>query len=117
MAVRRADRPGGHGAGAGAPRRPARLARKTKRAAFRAWAERSPEHRALRDYACGVKAYYEARAREYDDWVYGTGLFAERDRPDWHAERERSGRPSHSAPGADAGRRMRDRLDDAASAR
>jgi ubiquinone/menaquinone biosynthesis C-methylase UbiE len=36
-----------------------------------------------------VKAYYEARAREYDDWVYGTGLFAERDRPDWHQERER----------------------------
>lgn len=36
-----------------------------------------------------MKAYYEARAREYDDWVYGTGLFAERDRPDWHAERER----------------------------
>jgi ubiquinone/menaquinone biosynthesis C-methylase UbiE len=36
-----------------------------------------------------VKAYYEARAREYDDWVYGTGLFAERDRRNWHAERER----------------------------
>jgi ubiquinone/menaquinone biosynthesis C-methylase UbiE len=36
-----------------------------------------------------VKAYYEARAREYDDWVYGTGLFAERDRPGWHEERER----------------------------
>jgi ubiquinone/menaquinone biosynthesis C-methylase UbiE len=36
-----------------------------------------------------VKAYYEARAREYDDWVYGTGVFAARDRPDWHAERER----------------------------
>jgi ubiquinone/menaquinone biosynthesis C-methylase UbiE len=36
-----------------------------------------------------VKAYYEARAREYDDWVYGTGLFAERDRAGWHAERER----------------------------
>ena len=36
-----------------------------------------------------MKAYYEARAREYDDWVYGTGLFEERDRPDWHAERER----------------------------
>jgi demethylmenaquinone methyltransferase/2-methoxy-6-polyprenyl-1,4-benzoquinol methylase len=35
-----------------------------------------------------VKAYYEARAREYDDWVYGTGLFAERDRPRWHEERE-----------------------------
>ena len=28
-----------------------------------------------------VKAYYEARAREYDDWVYGTGLFETRDRP------------------------------------
>jgi ubiquinone/menaquinone biosynthesis C-methylase UbiE len=36
-----------------------------------------------------VKAYYEARASEYDYRVYGTGLFAERDRPDWHAERER----------------------------
>jgi ubiquinone/menaquinone biosynthesis C-methylase UbiE len=36
-----------------------------------------------------VKAYYEARAREYDDWVYDTGLFADRDRPGWHAERER----------------------------
>jgi ubiquinone/menaquinone biosynthesis C-methylase UbiE len=36
-----------------------------------------------------VKAYYEARAREYDDWVYDTGRFAERDRPGWHAERER----------------------------
>jgi demethylmenaquinone methyltransferase/2-methoxy-6-polyprenyl-1,4-benzoquinol methylase len=36
-----------------------------------------------------VKAYYEARAREYDDWVYGTGLFADRHRLGWHAERER----------------------------
>ena len=36
-----------------------------------------------------MKAYYEARAREYDDWVYGTGLFAERDRSGWHEERER----------------------------
>jgi ubiquinone/menaquinone biosynthesis C-methylase UbiE len=36
-----------------------------------------------------VKAYYEARAREYDDWVYGTGLFADRDRLGWHEERER----------------------------
>ena len=35
-----------------------------------------------------MKAYYEARAREYDDWVYGTGLFAERDRSGWHDERE-----------------------------
>ena len=36
-----------------------------------------------------MKAYYEARAREYDDWVYGAGLFAERHHPDWHQERER----------------------------
>jgi ubiquinone/menaquinone biosynthesis C-methylase UbiE len=36
-----------------------------------------------------VKAYYEARAREYDDWYLGTGRFAERDRPGWHEELER----------------------------
>jgi ubiquinone/menaquinone biosynthesis C-methylase UbiE len=36
-----------------------------------------------------VKAYYDARAHEYDDWVYGTGMFADRHRPDWHEERER----------------------------
>jgi ubiquinone/menaquinone biosynthesis C-methylase UbiE len=36
-----------------------------------------------------VKAYYDRRAREYDDWVYGTGLFADRHRPDWHEERRR----------------------------
>jgi ubiquinone/menaquinone biosynthesis C-methylase UbiE len=36
-----------------------------------------------------VKAYYDARASEYDDWVYGTGVFADRHRPDWHEERER----------------------------
>ena len=35
-----------------------------------------------------MKAYYEARAREYDDWVYGRGLFTERQRPGWHDERE-----------------------------
>jgi ubiquinone/menaquinone biosynthesis C-methylase UbiE len=35
-----------------------------------------------------VKAYYEARAREYDDWVFGTGLFVDRHRPGWHEERE-----------------------------
>jgi demethylmenaquinone methyltransferase/2-methoxy-6-polyprenyl-1,4-benzoquinol methylase len=33
-----------------------------------------------------VKAYYERRAREYDDWWLGTGLFAERDRPGWDEE-------------------------------
>jgi ubiquinone/menaquinone biosynthesis C-methylase UbiE len=35
-----------------------------------------------------VKAYYEARAPEYDDWWLGTGLFAARHRPGWDEERE-----------------------------
>jgi len=35
-----------------------------------------------------VKAYYERRAPEYDDWYTGAGLFAERDRPGWHEELE-----------------------------
>jgi ubiquinone/menaquinone biosynthesis C-methylase UbiE len=30
-----------------------------------------------------VRAYYEARAPEYDDWYEGTGGFAGRDRPAW----------------------------------
>ena len=30
-----------------------------------------------------MKAYYEARAREYDDWWLGNGLYADRDRPGW----------------------------------
>jgi ubiquinone/menaquinone biosynthesis C-methylase UbiE len=33
-----------------------------------------------------VKAYYERRAREYDDWWRGTGLFTDRHRPGWHEE-------------------------------
>jgi ubiquinone/menaquinone biosynthesis C-methylase UbiE len=35
-----------------------------------------------------VKAYYEARAREYDDWWLGRGLYAERTRPGWHEARD-----------------------------
>lgn len=31
-------------------------------------------------------AYYERRAREYDEWYTGEGRFAERDRPGWEAE-------------------------------
>jgi ubiquinone/menaquinone biosynthesis C-methylase UbiE len=31
-----------------------------------------------------MKAYYERRAPEYDDWWMGTGLHAERHRPGWH---------------------------------
>jgi demethylmenaquinone methyltransferase/2-methoxy-6-polyprenyl-1,4-benzoquinol methylase len=34
-----------------------------------------------------VKAYYEARAREYDDWWLGRGLYAEYDRPGWEEAR------------------------------
>jgi ubiquinone/menaquinone biosynthesis C-methylase UbiE len=31
-----------------------------------------------------VKAYYDARAPEYDEWYEGSGRFAERERPAWH---------------------------------
>jgi ubiquinone/menaquinone biosynthesis C-methylase UbiE len=34
-----------------------------------------------------VKAYYEARADEYDDWWLGRGLYAERHRPGWEEAR------------------------------
>lgn len=33
-----------------------------------------------------MKAYYDARAPEYDDWYLGAGLYADRDRPGWDAE-------------------------------
>jgi ubiquinone/menaquinone biosynthesis C-methylase UbiE len=33
-----------------------------------------------------VKAYYDRRAPEYDDWWLGTGLHADRDRPGWAEE-------------------------------
>jgi ubiquinone/menaquinone biosynthesis C-methylase UbiE len=33
-----------------------------------------------------VKAYYDARAPEYDDWYLGTGLYSDRERPGWDAE-------------------------------
>ncbi len=35
-----------------------------------------------------MKAYYHARAPEYDDWWLGTGGFAHIERPGWHEERE-----------------------------
>ena len=35
-----------------------------------------------------MKAYYEARAREYDDWWIGRGLYADRERPDWEEARQ-----------------------------
>jgi ubiquinone/menaquinone biosynthesis C-methylase UbiE len=33
-----------------------------------------------------VKAYYDARAPEYDDWYLGSGLYSDRDRPGWDTE-------------------------------
>jgi demethylmenaquinone methyltransferase/2-methoxy-6-polyprenyl-1,4-benzoquinol methylase len=33
-----------------------------------------------------MRAYYERRAREYDDWWESTGQFAARDRPGWEGE-------------------------------
>jgi demethylmenaquinone methyltransferase/2-methoxy-6-polyprenyl-1,4-benzoquinol methylase len=33
-----------------------------------------------------VKAYYERRAPEYDDWYLGQGRFSDRDRPGWSEE-------------------------------
>jgi ubiquinone/menaquinone biosynthesis C-methylase UbiE len=33
-----------------------------------------------------MRAYYEARAGEYDDWWLGTGLFAGQERPGWVEE-------------------------------
>ena len=33
-----------------------------------------------------MRAYYEQRAAEYDDWWLGTGLFERRDRPGWHED-------------------------------
>ena len=33
-----------------------------------------------------MKAYYDARAPEYDDWFHGLGRYADRDRPGWEDE-------------------------------
>src|SRR4051794_6701064 len=35
-----------------------------------------------------MRAYYDARAAEYDEWWLGTGLFARRDRPGWQDDVE-----------------------------
>jgi len=47
-----------------------------------------------------VKAYYDARAPEYDDWWLGTGPFAERDRPGWDEERDALIATLHALPPA-----------------
>jgi SAM-dependent methyltransferase len=36
-----------------------------------------------------VKAYYDRRALEYDDWWLGQGLYADRERPGWEDELHR----------------------------
>jgi SAM-dependent methyltransferase len=33
-----------------------------------------------------MRAYYDRRAAEYDDWWRGRGIFATRERPGWHDE-------------------------------
>jgi ubiquinone/menaquinone biosynthesis C-methylase UbiE len=45
-----------------------------------------------------VKEYYEARAREYDDWYLGTNAFADRIRPGWDDELDDLRRAIDSLP-------------------
>jgi len=47
-----------------------------------------------------VKAYYERRAAEYDDWWLGTGRFAGRQRPVWREETEALTRTLEALPPA-----------------
>jgi ubiquinone/menaquinone biosynthesis C-methylase UbiE len=47
-----------------------------------------------------VKAYYDARAPEYDDWYLGTGLYADRERPGWEEELEELARTIADLPPA-----------------
>jgi demethylmenaquinone methyltransferase/2-methoxy-6-polyprenyl-1,4-benzoquinol methylase len=46
------------------------------------------------------RAYYEARAREYDDWWLGRGLYAARERPGWGEELRELERLLASLPAA-----------------
>jgi ubiquinone/menaquinone biosynthesis C-methylase UbiE len=47
-----------------------------------------------------VKAYYDRRAPEYDEWYLGSGRFAERDRPGWDEEIEALRRTLEALPPA-----------------
>lgn len=47
-----------------------------------------------------MKAYYERRAPEYDDWWLGTGLHADRIRPEWDEEVDALTRALASLPPA-----------------
>src|SRR5207248_717652 len=56
------------------------------------------ERQAHRRTLGAVKAYYDARAPEYEDWWLGRGLFAERDRPGWDEDVARLGEVVGSLP-------------------
>src|SRR2546428_5249576 len=47
-----------------------------------------------------MRAYYERRASEYDDWWLGEGQFADRDRPGWADEVRELTRVVESLPAA-----------------
>jgi ubiquinone/menaquinone biosynthesis C-methylase UbiE len=47
-----------------------------------------------------VKAYYDRRAPEYDEWYLGSGRFAGRDRPGWDEEIEALRRTLEALPPA-----------------
>ena len=47
-----------------------------------------------------MKAYYDSRAPEYDEWYLGSGRFAERDRPGWDEEIEALRRTLEALPPA-----------------
>ena len=47
-----------------------------------------------------MKAYYDRRAPEYDEWYLGSGRFAERDRPGWEDEVQGLRRALESLPPA-----------------
>jgi ubiquinone/menaquinone biosynthesis C-methylase UbiE len=47
-----------------------------------------------------MKAYYEARAREYDDWYLGVNMYADRIRPGWEAELDALRRALEGLPAA-----------------
>jgi hypothetical protein len=45
-----------------------------------------------------VKAYYEARAREYDDWYLGVNQYEDRHRPGWEDELDQLRRTIEALP-------------------
>jgi ubiquinone/menaquinone biosynthesis C-methylase UbiE len=47
-----------------------------------------------------VKAYYDTRAPEYDEWYRGTGRFADRERPGWNEEIDALRRALEGLPAA-----------------